>query len=527
MKFDRVRTAKATYTKDEFIRSVLIELARQIETPVDVVKADFGEVSENNREVLGCKAHVECDYTASIGYNRTEQYQTTESKYLNEGDWYTYDGVRKRAAYNGSYKVDCVKQRTVTDWSPHHGHISGDSTSLVFNEKGRSLDVYDEAFMLSEIISSLKNENVIETGSADVLSDRLEAAKAFCDWQVHKDVNFPGDCYKDDCYNSAIDVKYLECFILPFYEVNFKYNGKEYHASGFPCGDNMQVQTEYPPDEIDIDTVAENETKIYKKGKIAGWSCFAGLFCLACGLLAVNIFWMWIFPLIMLGVAVTLHILSDKKLHACRKKSTENKLVEKRQRLENVLADKNYDELTPSENIYFDEKDYGRKNVRIKSSNVKLLTIIASVAMVILLIVTFSLSSIAKTKAEEAAYKALRSPDQFTIQVISKREEIKNSYTTEYYVYLKYTVEAKDIGATYMKFNTIVYDNTGKELGSVDVNLTQMNLKSGEKKEYEIYLKDSSPDTFFSTLYNTSYSELSFKTEITYINFDEGGSYSK
>lgn len=96
MDFDKVYTVNKEHSKEQFIRAAMIKLASNPETPVDVVKADFGEVKESVKEVILCAGHVEADYTASIGYDRQEQYETTESKRLDEGDWYTYKGVQKK-----------------------------------------------------------------------------------------------------------------------------------------------------------------------------------------------------------------------------------------------------------------------------------------------------------------------------------------------------------------------------------------------------------------------------------------------
>lgn len=133
MQFDSVFTVKKEITKETFLREALIEIAKASETPIDVVNSKFGEVRESVKEVMLCSAHVESDYTASIGYDRIEQYQSTESRRLSEGDWYTYKGVRKRATYTGTHTVDCIKERTVTDWQPHSGHISGDSVCAEMN----------------------------------------------------------------------------------------------------------------------------------------------------------------------------------------------------------------------------------------------------------------------------------------------------------------------------------------------------------------------------------------------------------
>ena len=95
MEFDAVFTVKKETSKEEFLRKLLIELASSSKTPVDVVKAKFGEVEESVREAIVCTAHIETDYSASIGFDRTETYWTKEKKYDSSTKQYYYVDVEK------------------------------------------------------------------------------------------------------------------------------------------------------------------------------------------------------------------------------------------------------------------------------------------------------------------------------------------------------------------------------------------------------------------------------------------------
>ena len=246
VEFDKVFTVKKEHTKEQFLREAMIKLASNLETPVDVVKADFGEVKESIKEVILCNANVDSDYTVSIGYDRQEQYQTTESQYLSEGEWYTHKGVRKRADHNGNYMVDVVKTRTVTDWHPHSGHIEGEATCLAMNGK----EEYSEE-RLVDIIKSIKDESVVEKGEAVLSPDGLEEVKDACCDVVESRIDFPGDDYKDFNSNASVDVNEIVCWKLPYYEAEYTYKGKKYKISDYACG-NFAVNAECPPNDVDV-----------------------------------------------------------------------------------------------------------------------------------------------------------------------------------------------------------------------------------------------------------------------------------
>lgn len=522
MDFDKIYTVKKEHSKEQFIRAVMIELASNIDTPVDVARANFGEVKESIKEVIVCSAHVESDYSASIGYDRQEQYQTTESRRVNEGDWYTCNGVQKRATYSGSYSVDVIKTRTVTDWKPHIGHIGGDATCVAMN----SDEDYSESRLIN-VIKSTKDESVIEKGDATVSFAGLEVAKNNCRYTVESRISFPGDRHKDVRSNASVDVQSTECWKLPFYEVEFIYQGQKFIASDFACGD-FDVNTEYPSNEVDFVAVATKETKPFRVGMIAGWSLFGGLFVLSCILMAVNFYWMWVPTTVVLGVAIALHIISDKKYYNRVKDLSGNSVVLKQKELEDVLVQKGYDRLTSAEIGLFNAESKSTSYAQMnKRKGVVLPAVLCSIATVILIIVSLVLGSIASSKA-------LHSPDQFQVAVTSKTQEYKSNVSPYingcYYIYLTYDVTSKEIGAEYLQLKTTVMDKSGKEIGTINTSLSDMNLDSNSKKQYSTYLQDNQPEqnrnTFFITLYNAKYADLSFKVEITSIQFSDGEYWS-
>ena len=145
MEFDAVFTVKKETSKEEFLRKLLIELASSSKTPTDVVNAKFGEVEESVREAIVCSAHVEMDYSASIGYDRVETYWTKEKRYNSSTKQYYY--------------VDVEKTRTVTDWQPFSSHISGDKTAAAFNESYSG--IYDNDIIIIKQQSVANNGEIV------------------------------------------------------------------------------------------------------------------------------------------------------------------------------------------------------------------------------------------------------------------------------------------------------------------------------------------------------------------------------
>ena len=118
MVYNTVYTVKKEISKDEFLRQLLYDLASENGTPPDVVDAKFRPVEEDVEEVIVCTAHIEMDYSASIGYDREGKHWTADeqikSKDLGERTEYrSYYGVddlsRTRFGRNNCYCIEWIK----------------------------------------------------------------------------------------------------------------------------------------------------------------------------------------------------------------------------------------------------------------------------------------------------------------------------------------------------------------------------------------------------------------------------------
>ena len=511
MQFDKVFTIKKENSKDEFFRKVLIELATHKDTPADVVKASFEDVKEKVREVLVCSAHVESDYSVSVGYERIEEYWDKEIKMEYVDDKWC------------EHYVDVKKERTITDWHPYRGHTSGDVIKATFNDNENTNREIDN--LMIKAITSAKNDSIVEKGEAKVNYSSLSLAKEMCACYVESSVNFLGDVYKDDEYSSDVDVKEVECYILPFYEVKFTYGKKKYYACGFACG-NVDIYTELPLNNIDIEEQIDNDTKDTENAVLVGWSFYAVLFCLACVMIAIEIYWTWVFPLVMLVIAIAFDIKNKKVYNEKLKLLIEDNVKIKKKELDSVLAKYGYDMVTSDESSIFNfEAKKSRSYVSSHEKKVHMgVVIFFSIVTIILIIVSF----VCGVNNKNAT---LHSPDQFTFSVTQKSQEYKydGSYINGcYYIYLTYQVSADEIGADYIRLKVYVYKN-GTELGYIISSLSNINLCAGETKTYRVYLSDNQPkennNTFFIAMYVANASDLTYRFEVESIKFSDGKSY--
>ena len=505
MEFDAVFTAKKETSKEEFLRKLLIELASSSKTPADVVKAKFGEVEESVREAIVCSAHIEMDYTASIGYDRQETYWTKEKKYNSSTKQYYY--------------VDVQKTRTVTDWQPFSGHISGDKTAAAFNESYSGISDND---LIADVIKSTQNDNIVAKGEAEVDYAGLEAAKNNCAFFLQMDIRYPGDHHKDERTNSDVTVETVSCYKLPYYTVEFTYEGKKYTASGFACG-RPNIRAELPPNDVNIEEEVNKKTAKSKKLKSGLWFGFIGAFIFACVMCGVGAPWLCILPIGVLAAAIYFHIKYNKEYQETLTSLTTGVTVAKKTALDEALKTHSFEKLTKSEDEAFYAKaasDNNKFESSHKPKGVKARAIWASIATVILVIVCI----VSGTKAADAK---LHSPDNMTVTIVEKTESYEsNYYNGEYHIYFDFKISSEKLGVSDMKVIAHIYDKNGKELGYLQSSFSNMNLDAGATKTYTIDWESTRPDDFFTTVYEAELEDLVFEYEFDYVHFEDGKYYN-
>ena len=257
MEFSKIFTVKKEVTEQQFLRNVLIGLSKDEKSPSNIMNAKFGKVTEFEAEVMVLSADVEVNYSGSCGYDRQEQYQTTESRFVREGEWYVSNGIKKRASSSGRVNVDVVKTKTVTDWSPHSGTINTSKACFCLNEDNGDENLLE---LFSTAFEEANDESVIEEGSANVNSSAYKFLLSNCETKATWDVKWPGDHHKGETYNCKTDVNELVCYIVPCYKVEFEYNRKKYCARGFAIGKANEVH-EVPQSDGKVESIEKIENR--------------------------------------------------------------------------------------------------------------------------------------------------------------------------------------------------------------------------------------------------------------------------
>lgn len=242
-------------SENEFLRDACIALARSPKTPADIFDSKFEKVSLVHRKFTEVKADVALNYTASIGYDRKEEYVDVEE--------YTENGVKKTRPVK--------KTRTVTDWSPVSGQYKHGETGYGFSDGIEEIedDIYCEySFEDKSSIARLRDaigyytdsprgiddvKNVEEipldvdgTSSKAAMEDLLGIVQTQCRRSL------PGDHVNEfNCTTSTKKVKEINACSAPEYSLKYKYKDSEYELRAFAFGaGTVHGSTKESSDEI-------------------------------------------------------------------------------------------------------------------------------------------------------------------------------------------------------------------------------------------------------------------------------------
>ena len=506
MNFDAVFTVKKEFSKDDFLRELIIELGTKNNTPVDVVDADFKDVRESVREVIVCSAQVEGHCTASVGYDRQEPYTDYETYREKVGDRYV---TRQRAV---------TKYRTVTDWQIFRTQYAGEATCAAYNSDEFG---YDNSGIVSAI-KSVKNDSIVEKGEATVNSTGLARAIAACESQVEwSSVTFPGDRHKDVNYNSNSDVQSLSCYKLPYYDVAYTYNGKDYAACCFACG-NINIKTETPPNDIDITAIVQEKTENLEKVKKQSWTLFTlSLIVVAILCIALKFAWLFPIPIVLLIKAKKDSEAYSKEYKACSDSLSKNVADSKIVALKAALEKHGYEPMSKDLSDSLENCSVpGAKELKSIKGRVTWSWICA---IILAIVSVFTINSVHQEN--------LHSPKQLKINVVNKEVEYDpdaSSYINGcYYIHYDYEIEAKKTGINYLEFKLRVKDKKGNEVGFIKSSISDLNLDAGDEKVVTLTLNENQPEKneFFTELYNSDFKDYKYEIEIGSIQFTDGKYY--
>lgn len=506
MNFDAVFTVKKEFSKDDFLRELIIELGTRNSTPVDVVDSDFKEVRESIREVIVCTAQVDGTCTASIGYDRQEPYTDYETYKEKVGDTYV---TRQRAV---------TKYRTVTDWQIFQTQYAGEATCAAYNSDEFGFD--DSGIVAA--IKSAKNDSIVEKGEATVNSTGLARAIATCESNVEWGaVKFPGDRHKDEKYNSNSDVQSLSCYKLPYYEVLYTYNGKNYTACCFACGD-INIRTETPPNDIDITAIVQEKTEKLEKTKKLSWTLFTvSLIGAAVLCFALKFAWLFPVPIILLLKAKKDSDAYSKEYKTCSDSLSKNVADSKIAALKVALEKHGYEPISKDLSDSLENCSVpGAKELKSIKGRVTWSWVLS---IILAIVSVFTINS--------AHQENLHSPKQLEISVVSKEVEYNPDVSPYingcYYIHYDYEIEAKKTGINYIEFKLRIKDKKGNEVGFIKSSISDLNLDAGDEKVVTLSLEENQPEKneFFTELYNTDFKDYKYEIEIGSIQFTDGKYY--
>ena len=334
MKTQKGNTLLPIESKESFLRKTLIKFARKQSLDPKFLESNF-EVEVFYKEYYVFLGEVECNFTCSIGYNRTENYVEIErkQKLIKQPD--------------GNSKWEWVnepvnKTRTVTDWQPYSGSKTGKSFVAIRTNGERDEECWDLINYLAgeseEYDEEIELENEIVATGKNALA---------IDFKIKTEIGLPGDESKDFSSNEKVEVLEVRKYKVPFYRVKYTYKGKDKSFEHNALVDKFSVnldkdeteELKYTP--LDTKKLAEEDEEVKKLAKLCKISWIAVLIT---GLLSAIIPFGFLICVIVIVIAIVTSIKKSNKyqnikfdLDEKEKKKKENILNEKHKKVYEVL----------------------------------------------------------------------------------------------------------------------------------------------------------------------------------------------
>lgn len=227
---------KGAQTKEGFIRDSLIQLYSACDAPETIDSVELKQVNESNYQFLGCSGEFDVEYTAEIGYDRSEQYLDTVRE---------YDSTLKKHVNR-----TVVKERTVTDWRPHSGKVHKETVSLIQLENNDTVDYgdldpdvascygyyyYNDQEVVSSGILKTDEEALAQYDFAEPaehhLLEALDGAQSRANIEVKCEL--PGDKnrnFRPDTKNTNAE---FFVYAVKRFKTAFEFNGKTHYLKQF------------------------------------------------------------------------------------------------------------------------------------------------------------------------------------------------------------------------------------------------------------------------------------------------------
>ncbi len=276
---DKIRLL-AEHSKEDFIRANWIKLANE-DPPLELFNENFGEVVENEHQVILDKVTSTMTYSASVGYDRQEPYIDYETYYEDEPyitteTYYDRNYKENRTRQVTKYKKvarqrQVTKYKTVTDWSPITGTHSDTSFVFVENAPGQSLheSLFDASIkgVDGNSYCGLTDE---EYAKYYISESAYDEAMSEHKSQLYSSLRYslPGDHSRNIDVTYSIDSQTTSMCITNDYTAEITYGGKKYvrYAYPFGCmqigGDSIKNPTSLKDAVEGLETQLKHRTKL-------------------------------------------------------------------------------------------------------------------------------------------------------------------------------------------------------------------------------------------------------------------------
>lgn len=326
MKTQKGNTLLPIESKESFLRKTLIKFARKQSLNPKLLESKF-EVEVFYKEYYIFLGEVECDFTCSIGYNRTENYVEIErkQKLIKQPD--------------GNSKWEWVnepvnKTKTVTDWQPYSGSKTGKSFVAIRTNGESDEECWDLIKYLAG--ESEEYDEEIELENEIVAKGKNALAR---DFQIKTKIGLPGDENKDFSSNEKVEVLEIRKYKIPFYRVKLNYNGKEKSFEHNALVDKFSVsldkdeteELKYTP--LDTKKLAEQDKRVKTFSLISKISWIAVI---VSALLWTMIPFGFLISIVVIVIAI---VTSIKKSNTCQNIKFDLDEKEKKKK-ENILNEK-------------------------------------------------------------------------------------------------------------------------------------------------------------------------------------------
>lgn len=368
---------KKVITNEAAVRKLLMSYTEE-GIPGDIYKCEIVSTESIDLTVLLARVQASMNVSCSVGFDRTEEYTAQEKKYLKQGDRYYSGNVQRYAEKDGTYTIDVIKTRTVTDWQPYSQQVNEGTLSYKLLNQGILNDSNNSAIASSVVkyMYSTRGRDDIYEPIGDVeLIKETQADLDFVETAGVKAIFYgtlrsaPGDHYKQESStNVNSHIEHTLKLIAPFVKVVVSYNGETYtyiiptFTEDFSYNADKSVSGNKNTDQsLIIDKKKyENEART-KYGKLS----LAGLITLGVGIVGGGLLSIWLsfapmlIVLCVIGAAVCF-VLYNKKVAIYSKqlyeKHANELLLQKLNDCEKLLETLGFDPLTEEEREKFNRK---------------------------------------------------------------------------------------------------------------------------------------------------------------------------